>query len=211
MATSPSTREVQAYWNDIGNLEELWRSNMDAVAGAVRIDPGASEVVEGVRAGAGTDLAGTEVEPPALFGPNVELADDVRVDGPAVIGDGARIGAGSRIKERWLLPGPRSARRPCWPVRSSPSALPERPRPPFAVLRVDRCATGARRRRTIWARDAIRQLLSAALPSVLPACGASCPGSAFLCRRCQASLDATRPPAVPELAGLDGRLGCRAP
>jgi predicted amidophosphoribosyltransferase len=27
--------------------------------------------------------------------------------------------------------------------------------------------------------------------------------SAFICRRCQASLDATRPPAAPELPGLD--------
>ena len=99
------SHNVQAYWNDIGNLEELWRSNMDAVTGAVKIDPGAPEVAEGVRAGEGTDLAGTEVEPPALFGPGVEFGSDVRVDGPAVIGDGARIGAGARIKESVLLPG----------------------------------------------------------------------------------------------------------
>jgi mannose-1-phosphate guanylyltransferase len=99
------SHEIDAYWNDIGNLEELWRSNMDAVSGAVSIDPGAPEVAEGVRAGEGTDLAGAEVEPPALFGPGVELGADVRVDGPAVIGDGARIGAGSRIKESVLLPG----------------------------------------------------------------------------------------------------------
>ena len=99
------SHNVQDYWNDIGNLEELWRSNMDAVTGAVKIDPGAPEVAEGVRAGEGTDLAGTEVEPPALFGPGVEFGSDVRVDGPAVIGDGARIGAGARIKESVLLPG----------------------------------------------------------------------------------------------------------
>jgi mannose-1-phosphate guanylyltransferase/mannose-1-phosphate guanylyltransferase/phosphomannomutase len=99
------SHEIDAYWNDIGNLQELWRSNMDAVTGAVKIDPGAPEVAEGVRAGEGTDLAGTEVGPPALFGPKIELGSDVRIDGPAVIGDGARIGAGSRIKESVLLPG----------------------------------------------------------------------------------------------------------
>ncbi len=99
------SHEVQAYWNDIGNLEELWRSNMDAVSGEVAIDPGAPEVAEGVRAGEGTDLGGTEVEPPALFGPRIEFGADVRIDGPAVIGDGARIGAGSRIKESLMLPG----------------------------------------------------------------------------------------------------------
>jgi mannose-1-phosphate guanylyltransferase len=99
------SHEVQAYWNDIGNLEELWRTNMDAVSGEVAIDPGAPEVAEGVRAGEGTDLAGTEVKPPTLFGSRIEFGADVRVDGPAVIGDGARIGAGSRIKESVLLPG----------------------------------------------------------------------------------------------------------
>ena len=99
------SHEVQAYWNDIGNLEELWRSNIDAVSGEVAIDPGAPEVAEGVRAGEGTDLAGTEVKPPTLFGSGIEFGADVRVDGPAVIGDGARIGAGSRIKESVLLPG----------------------------------------------------------------------------------------------------------
>lgn len=99
------SHEVDAYWNDIGNLEELWRGNMDAVAGAVRIEPGAAEVADGVRAGEGVELANTHVEPPALFGPGVELGADVRIDGPAVIGDGSRIGAGSRIKESVLLPG----------------------------------------------------------------------------------------------------------
>ncbi|MEK6251926.1 MAG: NDP-sugar synthase [Actinomycetota bacterium] len=99
------SHEVQAYWNDIGNLEELWRSNMDAVSGEVAIDPGAPEVAEGVRAGEETDLGGTEVEPPALFGPRIEFGVDVRIDGPAVIGDGARIGAGSRMKESVMLPG----------------------------------------------------------------------------------------------------------
>ena len=99
------SHEVDAYWNDIGNLDELWRSNMDAVSGEVDIDPGAPEVADGVRAGEGTELGETEIVPPVLFGPNVELGADVRVDGPAVIGDGSVIGAGSRIKEAVLLPG----------------------------------------------------------------------------------------------------------
>jgi mannose-1-phosphate guanylyltransferase len=99
------SHEVDAYWNDIGNLAELWRGNMDAVTGGVGIDPAADEVADGVRAGEGTDLTDAEVEPPALFGPGVELGADVRIDGPAVIGDGSRIGAGSRIKESVLLPG----------------------------------------------------------------------------------------------------------
>ena len=99
------SHEVDAYWNDIGNLEELWRSNMDAVSGAVEIDPGVPEVAEGVWAGEGTDVAGTDIQPPVLFGPGVTLGGDVRVDGPAVIGDGSAIGEGARLKESVLLPG----------------------------------------------------------------------------------------------------------
>jgi mannose-1-phosphate guanylyltransferase len=99
------SHEVDAYWNDIGNLGELWQGNMDAVTGAVGIDPGAPEIAEGVRAAEGTDPKTAEVKPPVLFGPRVELGTDVRIDGPTVIGDAARIGDGARIKESVLLPG----------------------------------------------------------------------------------------------------------
>ena len=40
-----------------------------------------------------------------LLGPGCEIGDDVRIDGPAVIGDGARIGAGSRLRDVIVLPG----------------------------------------------------------------------------------------------------------
>jgi mannose-1-phosphate guanylyltransferase len=97
--------EVDAYWNDIGNLAELWRGNVDALERRVRVDPGVPEVSEGIRAGEGTDVSAVEVTPPALFGPGVELGEDVRVAGPAVVGDGARIGAGARVRSSLLLPG----------------------------------------------------------------------------------------------------------
>jgi mannose-1-phosphate guanylyltransferase/mannose-1-phosphate guanylyltransferase/phosphomannomutase len=99
------SHEIEAYWNDIGNLEELRQGNFDALRGDVGVDPGVPEVAPGVRAGDGTDASRAEVAPPALFGPAVELGSEVHIDGPAVIGDGSRIGAGSRIKESVLLPG----------------------------------------------------------------------------------------------------------
>jgi mannose-1-phosphate guanylyltransferase/mannose-1-phosphate guanylyltransferase/phosphomannomutase len=40
-----------------------------------------------------------------LLGPKCEIGDDVRIDGPSVIGDGARIGAGCRLREVIALPG----------------------------------------------------------------------------------------------------------
>ena len=99
------SHEVDAYWNDIGNLEELRQGNFDALHGEVSLDPGVPEVAEGVWAGEGTDVSNAEVEAPALFGAGVELGSDVRIDGPCVVGAGCRIGDGSRVKEAILLPG----------------------------------------------------------------------------------------------------------
>ena len=35
------SHEVEAYWNDIGNVEELRQGNLDALSGAVAVDRGA--------------------------------------------------------------------------------------------------------------------------------------------------------------------------
>jgi mannose-1-phosphate guanylyltransferase len=97
------SHEIDAYWNDIGNLEELRQGNFDALRGAVRIEPGAPQVADGVRSA--SPLDGAEVEPPALIGAGVELGEGCRVEGPAVIGDGCRIGAGARLRDSILLNG----------------------------------------------------------------------------------------------------------
>jgi len=97
------SHEIEAYWNDIGNLEELRQGNLDALRGAVAVEPGAPEVGEGVRAA--SPLDGAEVEGPALIGTGVELGEGVRVQGPAIIGDGCRIGAGAWVRDSILLEG----------------------------------------------------------------------------------------------------------
>ena len=97
------SHEIDAYWNDIGNLEELREGNLDALTGAVAIDR-EGELVEGFRSGermqGEPDLLG-----PVLLGPGCEIGDDVRIDGPTVIGEGARVGDGARLKEVIALPG----------------------------------------------------------------------------------------------------------
>ena len=45
------SHEIDAYWNDIGNLDELRQGNLDALRGAVAVEPGAPEVGDGVCAG----------------------------------------------------------------------------------------------------------------------------------------------------------------
>jgi mannose-1-phosphate guanylyltransferase/mannose-1-phosphate guanylyltransferase/phosphomannomutase len=97
------SHEVEAYWNDIGNLDELRQGNMDALGGAVELEPAAPEVEDGIRAA--SDLAGAEVSPPALIGSGVELGEGVRIEGPAIVGDGCVVGAGAYLSESILLEG----------------------------------------------------------------------------------------------------------
>lgn len=97
------SHEIDAYWNDIGNLEELRASTLDALTGAVAVER-EGELVEGFRSGTPAGDEGPLVGP-VLLGSGCEIADDVRIDGPSVIGDGARIGAGSRLREVIALPG----------------------------------------------------------------------------------------------------------
>ncbi len=97
------SHEIDAYWNDIGNLEELREGNFDALRGDVAVDPGQPEVEPGVRSG--SELGGAEVSAPALIGSGVDLGDDVRLEGPVVIGDGCRLGPGALVKDSVLLAG----------------------------------------------------------------------------------------------------------
>jgi mannose-1-phosphate guanylyltransferase len=97
------SHEIDAYWNDIGNLEELRESSVDALTGAVQVEQ-EGETVDGYRSG-----DRMEGEPglvgPVLLGPGCEIGDDVRIDGPSIIGDNVKVGEGSRLKEVIALPG----------------------------------------------------------------------------------------------------------
>jgi mannose-1-phosphate guanylyltransferase/mannose-1-phosphate guanylyltransferase/phosphomannomutase len=97
------SHEIDAYWNDIGNLAELRESTVDALTGAVQVEQ-IGEIVDGYRSGEPQGDEG-ELAGPVLLGPGCEIGEDVRIDGPAVIGDGAKIGAGSRLRDVIVLPG----------------------------------------------------------------------------------------------------------
>jgi mannose-1-phosphate guanylyltransferase len=97
------SHEIDAYWNDIGNLDELRGGNLDALNGAVRVEPGAPEVAAGIRSA--SPLGDAEVEGRALLGAGVELGAGVRIQGPAIIGDGCRIGDGAWVRDSILLAG----------------------------------------------------------------------------------------------------------
>ena len=97
------SHEVGAYWNDIGNLDELRQGNLDALNGAVAVQAPSPEVADGVRSA--SPLDGVEVSAPALVGAGVELGEGVRIDGPTVVGDGCRIGDGAHLRDAILLEG----------------------------------------------------------------------------------------------------------
>jgi mannose-1-phosphate guanylyltransferase len=97
------SHEIAAYWNDIGNLDELRQSNFDALGGAVAVEVGVPEVAPDVRSA--TPLQDAEVEGPALIGAGAELGSGARIQGPAIIGDGCRVGAGAWVRDSILLEG----------------------------------------------------------------------------------------------------------
>ncbi len=97
------SHEIEAYWDDIGNLEELRAATLDALDGELEVER-EGELVDGFRSGEPAGEEG-ELKGPVLLGIGCEIGDDVRIDGPSVIGDGARVGTGSRLKEVIALPG----------------------------------------------------------------------------------------------------------
>lgn len=102
------SHEVDAYWNDIGTLDELRQGNLDALDGAVGLEWTTPEVAPGVwsetELGAPRDV---EVEGPVLIGRDVRLGDGAKLRGPAIVGDGAEVGAGARVRDSILLAGAR--------------------------------------------------------------------------------------------------------
>jgi mannose-1-phosphate guanylyltransferase len=95
--------EIDAYWSDVGSLEELHRGNLDALRGAVAVDPGAPVVSDGVHSL--SPLDGVQMTAPVLVGADVVIGADVRIEGPAVIGDGCRIGDGALVRDAVMLAG----------------------------------------------------------------------------------------------------------
>jgi mannose-1-phosphate guanylyltransferase len=99
------SHEIEAYWNDIGSVGEFVAGNLDALSGAVGIEPPGPSVEEGVRAGEGSDLDGVKVKAPVLIGRDCHVGTGVDLHGPVVIGDGCHLGAGAMLRDCVVLPG----------------------------------------------------------------------------------------------------------
>ena len=101
------SHEIDAYWNDIGSVGEFVQGNLDALAGAVGIEPPAGQVSDGIYAGDGSDLDLVQVKAPVLIGEGCELHAGVDLHGPVVVGDGCEIGPSAMLRDCVVLPGAR--------------------------------------------------------------------------------------------------------
>jgi mannose-1-phosphate guanylyltransferase/phosphomannomutase len=87
------------YWSDIGNLEQYRQAHYDLLTVQMKIDIPGREVRPGVWAGEGTEIAsGAMIEGPVLLGNGCKVGAEVQISKYSIIGDEARIGAGTSIK-----------------------------------------------------------------------------------------------------------------
>ena len=69
---------TDSYWADVGNNEAYLQAHLDVLGGKV-----------------GVELPGFELRPSVWVGDDVELHPTARIEGPALIGDNVRVGAGA--------------------------------------------------------------------------------------------------------------------
>jgi mannose-1-phosphate guanylyltransferase len=99
------SHEIDAYWNDIGSVDEFVQGNLDALTGAARIDPPVPQVSTGIYAGEGSDLDAVRVKAPVLIGTDCQVGSGVNLHGPVVVGDGCHLGPGAMLRDCVVLPG----------------------------------------------------------------------------------------------------------
>jgi mannose-1-phosphate guanylyltransferase/mannose-1-phosphate guanylyltransferase/phosphomannomutase len=98
--------EIHDYWNDVGSLAELRQGTFDALRGELRREVQGEEVRPGVSLAGGQSLPDDlEIDGQAWIGHDVEIGAGVRLMGPIVLGDGARVGDGAQLRESIVFPG----------------------------------------------------------------------------------------------------------
>jgi mannose-1-phosphate guanylyltransferase len=98
--------ELREYWNDVGSLGELRQGTFDALAGELRLEIEGTEASPGVIVAGDSPIRGdTEIQGPAWIGQDVQIGAGVRLMGPLVLGDGARIGDHAQLRESIVFPG----------------------------------------------------------------------------------------------------------
>lgn len=97
---------TMAYWNDVGDLDALRNTILDAVLGNVKVDIPGEEVAPGIWIAAGAKIhADAQVDAPVVIGANAVVEAGAQVRGPAAIGAECHVGKEAAIRRAALLPG----------------------------------------------------------------------------------------------------------
>ncbi len=89
---------IDAYWTDIGNLEQYQQANYDAISGKVQLELAGEEIRPGVWAGEGHRIhPDAQIEGPVILGRDVRIAAGASITGPAVVGDRAIVERGATV------------------------------------------------------------------------------------------------------------------
>ncbi|HTA32278.1 MAG TPA: sugar phosphate nucleotidyltransferase [Solirubrobacteraceae bacterium] len=99
--------ELREYWNDVGSLSELRQGTVDALRGELHLQIDGEEVSPGVLVAGGASplRADTELDGRAWIGRDVQIGEGVRLMGPIVLGDGARVGDRAQLRGCIVFPG----------------------------------------------------------------------------------------------------------
>jgi mannose-1-phosphate guanylyltransferase len=98
--------EIREYWNDVGSLSELRQGTFDALSGELQLQMEGQEVSPGVIVAGDSPLEpDTEVDGNAWIGREVSIGAGVRLMGPLVLGQGAKVGERAQLRESIVLPG----------------------------------------------------------------------------------------------------------
>ena len=97
---------TMAYWNDVGDLDALRNTILDAVLGNVKVDIPGEEITPGLWVAEGASIhADAQIEAPVVIGSNAIVEAGAQVRGPAAIGAECHVGKDAAIRRAALLPG----------------------------------------------------------------------------------------------------------
>ena len=94
---------TDAYWSDIGSLEELVAANLAIASGSVDVDMSGDLIME-ADCGLPNVSPDSVVQGPVLVGPDAEIHAGATVIGPTVIGQRAVIEQGAVVERALVLP-----------------------------------------------------------------------------------------------------------
>jgi mannose-1-phosphate guanylyltransferase len=98
--------EIREYWNDVGSLSELRQGTFDALSGELQLQMEGQEVSPGVIVAGDSPLQpDTVLDGNAWIGREVSIGAGVRLMGPLVLGQGAKVGERAQLRESIVLPG----------------------------------------------------------------------------------------------------------